>query len=119
MADISGTMPAGGVAMPGMQPTPVDAGQGQDDGGAAAGGQVPPESSDQRAGMPKPAVLLVRTERMRMTAKAHDRRPVYGKDSNVPAAHRQPHGLYADPVHVGARRFLPIDKDAPIEEETS
>lgn len=118
MADIAGTMPAGGVATPGVPTEPVDPGQGQDDSGAAGGQeQVPPESNEQRGGMPKPAVLHRRTERIRRLARENDRRPVYPAEDSTPGAERQPHGLYGDPVHVGARRFIPINQNAPIDEE--
>lgn len=113
MADIDGTQPAGGVAMPGVPAEPVDAGQGQD-GGAAGQAQVPPESGEQRGGMPKPAVLFKRAARMRELGEQHQ--VVLDPGETTKPEHRQPVGRYADPVHIGARRHLRINKDEPMKD---
>ncbi|GAA1978455.1 hypothetical protein [Kitasatospora viridis] len=115
--DIAGMPPAGGVPVPGFGAQPVDAGQGDGSDGAAAGegSAVPPESSEQRGGMPKPAALFKGAARMRALGRAYNAPVVYGPDSTVAPEHRRPHGRYGDPVHVGARRFLKIDAAVPLE----
>lgn len=119
MQDLQAMPTAGGVPLPGAPTEPVD-------GDAQAGGQeedepgqvsaVPPESSEQRDTMPKASVLFDRASRMRALGKAHDQRPVYREGDATPPDQRRPHGrLYGDPVHIGARRWLGLDPEAPIE----
>jgi hypothetical protein len=106
--DLAGNMPAGGVAMPGMPATPVD---GTENGGEAPqeGDQRPPESDEQRGGMPKPAALFKQTARTRELArKLHQEPKEY-----------EPVGKFAQPKVVGVRRHVEVDPETFYEEAES
>jgi hypothetical protein len=103
--DLGSMMPAGGVAMPGMPISPVDGSEGSpiDQTGDAR----PPESDEQRAGMPKPAVLFKQTSRTRDLARALYQEPEEG----------QPTGKFGSPKVVGVRRHIEIDPETFFEPE--
>lgn len=104
--DLAGTMadtaipPGGGVPAPGAPAMPVN-----DD--MANPGARPPESDEQRAGMPKPAVLFRQTARTREAARRHYSPPEY--DDSVSPSAQQPVGKFADPKVVGVRRHIEVD----------
>lgn len=104
--DLASNMPAGGVAMPGMPAAPVD---GSEIGGdvPAEGDQRPPESDEQRGGMPKPAVLFRQSSRTRTLA-----RELYQE----PKEH-EPVGKFAQPKVVGVRRHIEIDPETFFDPE--
>jgi hypothetical protein len=112
--DMMANEPAGGVAMPGMPATPVD---GTETGGQAPeeGAARPPESDEQRAGMPKPAALFRQTERTRTAARALHTERV--KPADVPLKDWDPIGKFADPKVVGVRRHIEVDPATFYEEE--
>lgn len=112
--DLMANQPAGGVPMPGMPAQPVD---GTEIGGdaPAEGDSRPPESDEQRAGMPKPATLFRQTARTRTAAREHwvERE----KPADVPLKDWEPIGKFAQPKVVGVRRHIEVDPETFFEEE--
>lgn len=101
--------PAGGVPMPGVPAQAVDPDQGQGEGAAGDAGARPEESDEQRGGMPKPAALFQGAQRMRTVAKLNAR-PPRTYDADTPLDLREAPRPYADPIHVGMRRHLEVEK---------
>jgi len=114
--DLGANMPAGGVAMPGMPATPVD---GTENGGEVPeeGDQRPPESDEQRGGMPKPAVLFRQSQRTRTAARENYKEPDRRED--IPLRDQDPIGKFADPKVVGVRRHIEVDPEKFFEEAQS
>lgn len=112
--DMMANEPAGGVAMPGMPATPVD---GTETGGQAPeeGDSRPPESDEQRGGMPKPAALFRQTQRTRTAARQHYQEPV--RPEGVPLRDQDPMGKFASPKVVGVRRHIEVDPDTFFDAE--
>jgi hypothetical protein len=105
--DLGGMMPAGGVAMPGMQAAPMDDPMAGMEGGEEEGDSRPEESDEQRGGMPKPAALFKQTARTRELARKRYQQPQDG----------QPLGKFADPKVVGVRRHIEVDPETFFEQE--
>lgn len=132
------------LPLPALSPTPDDLAEAEQDPNAPAdptmgqlvpmpnvpqpGDQRPPESDEQRDGMPKPAsrkLKRVTGERIPGTIKKGIREatrenfvPVdnSGEDQDRPE-HFRPTGKFGDPRHVGMRRHVEIDDKAKWEEE--
>ena len=104
-------IPAPGAVIPGQQTQPVDPVAMQQAAIDAANAQVPPESNEMRAEMPKAAALYRSASRMREIADKHYVKPVgafgYVDDSGARqiALTGEPSGMYAAPRHIGMRRF--------------
>ena len=67
-------------------------------------GTRPPESDEQRQNMPKPASVTVKNGEYDV--------------NGMPVTHDYDRGLVAGPRHIGARRYWPMDKDKPMDEQT-
>lgn len=111
--DLMADEPAGGVPMPGMDAQPVD---GSETGGEAPaeGAQRPPESDEQRGGMPKPAALFRQSERTRKLARELYR--PREKPDDVPLSEWDPIGKFSQPKVVGVRRHIEVDPKTFYEE---
>lgn len=77
------------------------------------GANVPPESNEMRAGMPKASSLHRRASTIREIASEHYVGP---DDSEEAPEDRRPYGKFGDPKHIGMRRYAHVEKDAPMEE---
>jgi hypothetical protein len=102
--DLAAVPPAGGVPLPGM---PAEAVEGQQGPGEESA--VPDESNEQRAGMPKPAVLFRQTERTRTAARERFEEPKWKKD--VAPQDQPPLGKFADPKVTGIRRYVEVNPE--------
>jgi hypothetical protein len=132
------------LAIPALAPTPEDLAQdGEDDQmapnpgyGTAPGSVVlmpqdtqrPPESDEQRDGMPKPAIRRYANfdpnpQRMRVLANQHyaapDNSQEVDADGKPLVEHYRPHGKFGDPKHVGMRRHLEIPPTDSDEERSA
>lgn len=94
-ADVPGTPTSGNVLQMPMQ------------------SQVPPESNEMRAGMPKPAALYRQASRMKKITADHFIDPVSTEEA---IADERPHGKFGDPKHLGMRRHANVEKDKPMED---
>lgn len=82
---------------------------------------VPPESNEMRAGMPKASSkdeeslppLRRQATRMREVVAENYDPPVTAEEAREDS---RPYGKFGDPRHVGMRRFANVDKDKPMEE---
>jgi hypothetical protein len=106
--DLGALPPAGGVPMQGMPATPVE---GQEDD--QAGG--PPESDEQREGMPKPAVLFRQSARTRELARERYEEPAWNEEGKP--EDQLPRGKFAAPKVVGVRRHLEVDPETFFDHE--
>lgn len=105
------TLPAPGAVIPGQQTQPVDPVAAQQAAIDASQAQVPPESNEMRAEMPKAAALYRSASRMREIADRHYVQPVGAFDYTDDLGRRhvaltgEPSGMYAAPRHIGMRRY--------------
>jgi hypothetical protein len=134
------------MPLPALSPTPDDLADAEGDPNAPAdptmgqvvplpvaagppeeGDQRPPESDEQRSGMPKPAKRRVTAERIPGTVRVGIREatrqnftPVdnSAEDQERPE-HFRPTGKFGDPAVVGMRRYVVIDDDAKARDEAS
>lgn len=111
--NIEGDPTSGGVAMPGAPTAAVDP-MGQLIQ-MPMQAQVPPESNEMRAGMPKPAALYRQASRMREITAEHFVDVARVQDEAEAPQDRRPHGKFGDPKHLGMRKHAQIEKDKPME----
>jgi hypothetical protein len=111
--NIEGDPTSGGVAMPGAPTAAVDP-MGQLIQ-MPMQAQVPPESNEMRAGMPKPAALYRQASRMREITAEHFVDVGRVQDEAEKPEDRRPTGKFGDPKHLGMRRHAAVDKDVPME----
>ena len=128
LAPTAGDMavPADGQVMPGIPATPVDPTTGSSpipEPNTPGGSQVPPESNEQRANMPKPAAMWRGANRMRKIANEHQAEPIQVPEDApmVTVEGMAPRkavlsdydpmawSIYKDPKHIGKRKHLVED----------
>ena len=112
--DVEGDQTEGNV-LPGQPTVPVDPVQLAQVLQMPQQAQVPPESNEMRAGMPKPAALFRQAAKMKEITAAHFVEPDQAGETDP--AKMRPRGKFGDPRHVGMRRHAGVDKDEPIGEE--
>lgn len=79
--------------------------------------QRPPESDEQRKGMPKPAILTTATGMFDQARTSFVSEEPLGVDENGKPLMAKPGGLITGPQHIGGRRYAGIDKDTPLGDE--
>jgi hypothetical protein len=117
------------LANPALNPSPADFAQGDEDAASQPmpgmpmgqvimmpnqaipqpGDQRPPESDEQRAGMPKPAMLkagLDRRKGIREATREHYVAPDNSEETNP--QHHRPVGRFGNPRHIAMRRHVEI-----------
>lgn len=112
--DLMGDQTGGGDAVPGSPTQPVEP-MGMLLQMPMQQAQVPPESNEMRAGMPKPAALYRQASRMRQITAEHFVDAVKMQDEAEAPENRRPHGSFGDPKHLGMRRHAAVDSDVPME----
>lgn len=105
-----------GTVLPGQPTVPVDPVQLAQVLQMPQQAQVPEESNEMRAGMPKPAALFRQASKMKEITAEHFIEPDNAGETDPAKVH--PRGRFGDPKHVGMRRYAGVDSQTAIDEET-